>query len=436
MHAPKEPITPIEKSRQLQRKLYLAAKKSSKRRFHALYDRITRPDVLWRAWQEVKASKGTAGIDGVTIERIEQDDSECFLNKLADELNRGIYRPKPVKRIYIPKPDGRTKRPLGIPTVKDRVVQQACRIVIEPLFEADFRDCSFGFRPKRSAHQALEEVRRNLIRNWWVVDADIQEFFDNLDHDVLITLLRRRISDRRVIKLIRCWLKSGILDGGTFIASDEGTPQGGVISPLLANIYLHVLDVYWTMYFPHLGKLCRYADDFLILCRHQRQAEEALRTVNGVLKKLKLSLHGTKTKLVNMNHKGFDFLGFHFHKCKSRNTGKITPLMWPSRKSMKSIRGKIKAFTGRRWDRMKLEWIVDRLNPLIRGYRNYFRVGNSTLKLQQLDRYVGSRLWRLYRKRRGKDNRFIRECFIHWINHNRPLRFFQIGCCGQSARMR
>ena len=429
VHARQGPTTPIDKSRRLQRRLYLAAKRSRNRRFHALYDRIFRPDILWRAWQEVRANGGAAGSDGVTIEEVERQGVEQFLEHIRQDLRARTYRPQPVLRVHIPKPDG-GQRPLGIPTVRDRVVQQACKLVIEPIFEANFQDTSYGFRPKRSAHQAVKAVKQALIRRWWVVDADIQHYFDTIDHTLLVSLVGRRISDRRVLKLIRQWLTAGVVEQGQWQPTEVGSPQGGVISPLLANIYLHVLDMYWVTRYAGLGQLFRYADDIVIICRTQRQAEHALHAVRLILQKLKLQLHPTKTRLVGMAQEGFDFLGFHFQKLRAKRTGKLLPYMWPSQKAMKAIRREIHALTSRQRLAEGLAAVISQLNPVIAGWRNYFQIGNSTMKLQQLERYVWQRVRQLVRAKRGSRGHWKEQVFDAWLQGSGLAAFYQPGRCG------
>jgi len=422
------PTPPVEKSRELQRKLYLAAKRQRKRKFHALYDRIYRPDVLWRAWEEVRRNGGSAGIDGETIEAIARKGEDQFLQEIEQELKAEQYRPLPVKRVYIPKGEGR-ERPLGIPTVRDRVVQQACKIVIEPIFEANFCKNSFGFRPKRSAQQAVKEIKTALIRSWWVVEADIESYFDAIDHEILLELVRRRINDRRVIKLIKKWLKAGVLEDGVRSATEIGSPQGGVISPLLANIYLHVLDMYWTERYAGLGKLVRYADDFVIICRSQPQAQEALKAVEQVIDRLKLKLHPQKTRIVDMGRKGFDFLGFHFHKLKTKKRKKLLPYMWPSQKAMKAVREKIRQITTRKRLSNPLAEVIKYLNRVIRGWRNYFRIGNSSRQLQGLDYYIEHRIRRWVNANKGK--RHWREVTFKAMLLSSGLEYFyQTGRCG------
>jgi RNA-directed DNA polymerase len=395
-----------DRVRELQVKLYLAAKRSPNRRFHALWDRIHRRDVLQRAWQVVRENRGAAGVDRITIAQIEDRGVEAFLDELQVELREQRCRPRPARRVFIPKPGRSERRPLGIPAIKDRVCQTAAKLVLEPIFEADFRGCSFGFRPKRSAHDALDAIKREVMRGRrWVIDADIRGFFDALDPQILERLVRERVSDRRVLKLLRSWLRAGVLEGETLLRPEVGSPQGSPISPLLANVYLNALDRAWEDRYGGLGVLVRYCDDLVIVCRTRAQAEAAMRELRVLLAELRLELADAKTRLVFLDNDGegsFDFLGFHHRMVESfSKPGRHFLARWPSARAMQAARQRIRELTDRRLLRLPVEDVAANLNRFLTGWGGYFRRGNSTTQFHKLDRYAVERLGRFVGQRHG-----------------------------------
>jgi RNA-directed DNA polymerase len=387
----------LDRTTELQAKLYQTAKREPSRRFHALYDKLYLPYILHSAWEQVRKNQGAAGIDQQTLVQIEASGVPRFLAEIAQALREKTYRPQPVRRVVIPKDGGKT-RPLGIPTVRDRVVQAAAKLVLEPIFEADFEGTpSFGFRPGTGPAEALAAVAQNAQRGYlWVVDADIEQFFDRLDHQQLMAALRRRISDGELLRLIYRWLKAGYLADGEYRPTDQGSPQGGVLSPLLANIYLSAFDRAQQAEKSFIGRLTRYADDFVIQCGTAEHAARALEWARGELERLGLHLHPGKTRVVE-DREGFDFLGFHHHRVFLRRARRWSGgvIRWPSRKAQQRFRERIRQLVGPPM-RLRAHWheCMTALAKYLTGYCQYYRHGQSTAVFGRLDYFVECRIAR------------------------------------------
>ncbi len=393
--------------RELQRTLYRAAKADPGRRFHALYDKVYRGDVLERAWESVCANRGAAGIDKQSIADVERYGVARLLAELAADLKEGRWRPLPSRRVFIPKPGREELRPLSIPAVRDRIVQAAAKIVVEPIFEADMLECSFGFRPRRSAHDALQVL---LDEAWggrrWVLESDIANCFEAIPHSQLMSAIEERIVDRQILKLLRAMLRVGVMEGRAVKRSDAGTPQGGVISPCLCNVYLHRFDRQWTE--RGHGVLVRYADDVVVMCRSRAEAERALAALRAILSELGLTLKDAKTRIVELREggEGLDFLGFH-HRWVQGNTPASRHLhflaRWPSRQAVQHARNRVREITDRRRLLVPVDEVVQDVNRFLRGWAGYFRYGNSARQFDKINHYAQDRIARFVAKRHKRN---------------------------------
>lgn len=417
MNAVKANDTPKERVGAFRQKLGLSAKANPKRSYGNLYDKVYRPDVLREAWDRVSRNGGAAGVDGKSIGWIRKYGVEKYLEELGTELREERYRPERIKRVFIPKPDGR-ERPLGIPTVMDRVVQMAVKLMIEPLFEADFLDCSYGFRPGRSSHQAIEAVDDHLRRGYrWVVDVDLASYFDTIPHDRLLDRVKRRVHDLKILRLLKAWLKAGVLTDGGVEYPELGSPQGGVLSPLLSNIYLHDLDQACRDRGPRTP-MVRYADDLVILCRTPAEAHRSHQWLAGQVQAMGLGLNEAKTRVVSARE-GFDFLGFSYRPGRYLWQGqpRTTVIKVPRDRAKQAIRTRIKEAVKAIPLGASVHEVVKSVNARLKGWANYFRISNLYPALKRLVWHAETQirlfLRRAYQCKRVRGTRRFPSRLIH-----------------------
>lgn len=408
--------TPPETIRTLPRQLYAKAKKEPRYRFYTLYDKVWRWDMLQHAYQRVRANAGAPGVDGVTFEQIEATGGEEFLRGIQRELQDGTYRVDPVRRVEIPKPDGKSTRPLGIPTIRTRVIQEAALLVLTPIFEADLPDNAWGYRPKRSAVGAVKQVHGYLQAGYTdVVDADLRQYFETIPHAELLRCVARRISDGKILALIKAWLQAPSVEtdargrerrrGGKH--HHRGTPQGGVVSPLLALLYMRRFLLAWRRWEHQLQAcVCNYADDFVILCRGT--AEQALAVTRDLMRRLKLELNEEKTRIVNAREEPFDFLGYTFGPMYSPKNGARYLGAAPSRARVRRLRKAVHDYLSPH-NQSPGDEVIAHLNRLLTGWANYFSYGTVTKTYRVIDRYVADRLRQFLVRRHKVDSLGTRQ---------------------------